>query len=239
MYENNISNYYILKFSNLEYLEQIKKGHIYFKESKYFKNVEENHIGDSREGKIRVDSKSIPMIDNIYFQVMCKTEELNFYQIKEEKIPIFCCSIIDNLILNKIDNSHYDFKKEFINEMKKWGNSFILINLGEFLRKIDKECKKNNIHFYADKVKYDQEDRILTFDEAYVEFNSLPHLAFFHKTKKYKWQNEFRIVLYSNNKQIVSATEDSITLNIGELDDAVIYQYDDLSNIGVVITEKR
>lgn len=229
-------DYYVIKFSKMEYLEKIKKGHIYFKESKYFKNIEDDHSGDSREGKIRVNPIAIPQNDNIIFEVMRKTEELNFYQRKYEKIPIFCCSIIDEEILIKKDDCHFDFKEEFIQEMKKWGNTFILINLSELLNKIIKECDNYNITCYANKINYDQDIRVLSYDEMHYEFNVNPCEAFFHKTSEYKWQNEFRILLYSNEK-IISETEDSFTLNVGELNDAVIYQFDDLSNMAIKIVK--
>lgn len=237
---SNIHKIYIIKFSKREYLEQIKDGKIYFKEAKFFKNIEENHVGDTREGKIRVNPKTIPNSNNIILQIMKQTEEVNLSYRKEEKTPIFCCSIIDERITSKIDDRHFDFKKEFIEEMKKWGNSFILINLGEFLYKLSIACKRNKIDFFPDKVKYDQDERVLSYNEALLELYKFPILAFFHKTKNYKWQNEFRIALYSNDKkrQIISEDQDSYTFDIDPLNDAVIYEFDDLFNIGIKLIEK-
>lgn len=79
---NSIPKQYIIKFSKKEYLEQLKQGKIYFKESKFFKNIEENHIGDSREGKIKVNPNTIPKSEDIIYQIMRKTEELNFFKKK-------------------------------------------------------------------------------------------------------------------------------------------------------------
>lgn len=234
----NAYDYYVLKFSKKEYLEKIKIGELYFKESKYFKYIEENNVGDSREGKIRVDPASIPQSNDIMNKIARKTEELNFYQKKDEKTPIFCCSIIDKDIINKIDDTHFDFKSEFIQEMEKWGNDFILINLGELLEKVDSACKLNKIYFYGDKVKYDRMDRILTFHQLYLEFAVNPILAFYHKNENYKWQNEFRITLYTNGKNLISDHTDNYILKIKNLENAVIYHFEDLYNIGLELIPK-
>ncbi len=238
---NSIPKQYIIKFSKKEYLEQLKQGKIYFKESKFFKNIEENHIGDSREGKIKVNPNTIPKSEDIIYQIMRKTEELNFFKKKDDKTPIFCCSIIDDKIINIIDERHYDFRKEFIGEMKKWGNCFILINLDEFLYKLNEACKKQEIYYYANKVEYDQRERILTYQQAQLELTFFSFLSFYHKIKDYKWQNEFRITLLSKNKnkQIILENKDSIIIDIGPLKDAVIYEFYDLYNIGIKVIENN
>ena len=231
-----LANKYIIKFSKREYLEDIKNGKLYFKEAQYFKNIDsesenEDKSKDNHEGTIRVDTKSIPKFENILDLIIQEDTEINLVNKSNKKTPLFCCSIIneDNIIKKAINS--FKFKDEYIDEMSQWGNEFIVISLEELIFKLEKKCNELGIFCYYDNVKYDQDERVLTYEEGTYKLINEKFLEFFHKNKKFKLQNEFRIILFNEENKLISNNTDHYILEIGKLQSAKIIQGKDLKSI--------
>lgn len=227
---NEFYNRYIIKFSKQEYLEQIKKGQLYFKEAQYFKNIEKNNVGDSHEGTIIIDQKTFPKKGNIFDLLINDKMEFNLLRKSNKKTPLFCCSILNENVLIQIEKNKCIFKKEFVDEMNQWGNDFIIIDIKELLSKLNTRCKDLNIVCIYDLVEYDHEERMMTYDEAISQLYEEPFMEFFNKNKKYMWQNEFRIIVSDEYNQLISNDSDHYILDIGELKTAQIMNSYDLNN---------
>lgn len=221
----------LIKISKREYLEDIIKGKIYFNKAEYYRKIEIDSSTDSREGKIRIDISQPILNDNPLFDLIakCSPEEFNLSIKSSQKTPIFCCSILENDMIVSKGAGKFDLSKEYTNEMKKWGNCILVFSLDEFCSKMLKKCTELNINPVIAKIKYDQEENMLSYSKFVQLMKINKYEAFFHKRNAYKNQHEFRVVL--GGKDIIT-NSNHFTLDIGKLETAKIFDLESLDDLG-------
>lgn len=226
----------IIKFSKKEYLEDLKRGNVYFKAAKYYREVECKGVSDTRDGKTRMNMNSIKIQNPETKEILeVPADEINCSIRNLERTPIFCCSIVDQDIITRTSSITFDFTEEFINEMKSWGNCFMVIDAYEFASKMYDKCRKEHLLMIVDKIKYDQETRKKDVSDFFKEYKEKPFEPFFHKTSNFKNQNELRFIVQNNKLNLIDNDKDYFILNIGELESAVIYECDDLHTKGLIL----
>jgi uncharacterized protein YlzI (FlbEa/FlbD family) len=227
---------YILKFSKKEYLESLKNGYVYFKEIQHFRNVETEGQADSRESKIRIRSlDGFKIVENETIALLRKMHipEMNFSRKDMTKTPIFSSVLIDEMIIERINGNEIILKRSFIEEMKKWDATIMIIDLEEFLDKINKRCKQLGIFCASSKVVYEQEKDI--FDGADIQ-EVLSHDLFrqiFYKRSEFANQNEFRITVLNEKNDLIPTNQDHYILKIDLLENCAILELSSIEDLGI------
>ena len=221
----------LIKIGKKEYLIELLMGSVYFKQADYFRKYEITKGFDSREGKVRVNPKDLSWIDDPIVKLVMSTnpEEVNISSMFSGKTPIFCCSEIDSSVLKSVGSNEYCLSDAFVDEMKQWGSVLIVMSKDELCSKVEKRCIQLGIKPLMSRIKYDQEDIVANerFQTRTLKINR--YQAFFHKTKEYSGQNEFRIVL--GNESIIGPDSCHYILNVGKLELAMIFDLDNLSDL--------
>ncbi len=156
-------------------------------------------------------------------------EELNMSYISSAKTPIFCCSLLESHMLVPTGDNTFDLSNEYLQEMSCWGSSVLVFSLDEFCRKIYKKCTSIGIIPLMDKVEYDQDNKKLSFSDFKKMMITNKYDPFFHKTKRFVSQNEFRVVLGGKN---TVTNSDHYILEIGRLESAQIFDLKSFSDLG-------
>lgn len=159
-------------------------------------------------------------------------EEVNMSYISSAKTPIFCCSLLENHMLVQSGLSTYDLSYDYIQEMSQWGNSVLVFSLDEICSKIYKKCKSMGINPYMNKVQYNQEENKFSFTDFKSMVIQNKHDPFFHKSKRYIRQNEFRVVLDLNGQ---ISDSNHFILEIERLEAAHIFELKTLSDLSFSI----
>ena len=224
----------LIKVSKREYLEDFINGRIFFNHAEYFRNIETDSSKDSREGKVAIDTSFPIDINHELFNLVfsLNPEELNMSYISSAKTPIFCCSLLENHMLVPSGVNTYDLSSKYLQEMSHWGSSVLVFSLNEFCSKIYQKCTSIGINPLMDRVKYNQDEKPLSFSDFKRMMIINKYEPFFHKSKKYTNQNEFRIVLGGND---VVTNTDHFILEIGRLESAQIFDLETLSDLGLRI----
>ena len=113
-----------------EYLKEICEGKVYMNESGYFRKLEDNYRGDRFDGKCPVDlgktktdSLTIFNPQNPEERVEIPAEAITNFTLGfsgDDKIPLFCCTQVDEKILYKKQIHNGGLRK---NLFQKWNSS--------------------------------------------------------------------------------------------------------------------
>lgn len=173
----------LIKFCHEErFVEDIIQGNIYMKESGYFRKLDDKHKGDKFDGRCPVDLKGEKIIlqtedDELVFPFV---SNFSFGFHDDDKIPMFCATLLTEDILDKISDNEFRLKKSFVNEMKNFGEHIVWINLDEFMNKVEKYVNDNMIGTKYGRVQYVKIDEEYDINELKV-FKHKPYEQFLKK----------------------------------------------------------
>lgn len=221
----------LIKFGKLEHLRELKEGIVYFNQAEYFRKQENNNGFDTREGKIRINPSELSRISDPTIDLIkhLNIEEVNISSMKSGKTPIFCCSEIDSSNIKSLGNNKYCLSDTFINEMKQWGSTLLVMSKDEFCSKVEKSSIKLEVKPYMSKMKYDQDISKTDEKDLKLILRTDRYDTFFHKTSEYAAQNEFRIILGDEN--LIPKSSNHFYLAIGKLETAKIFDLNELTDL--------
>lgn len=203
----------LIKVSNKkEYLEDLCAGKIYMNESGYFRKLEDTYRGDKFDGRCLIsfhdhsgEFLEFGPVDEPEQHIKIPIETISDFTVGfsgDDKIPLYCCSQLTEKILCKKTETSLKFREEFISEMEQFGAYYALFSKTEFLQHMYKYITDNNLGgkwgcvSYVD-VQSEYPIEILN-DKTRNQYDS-----FFKKDLSYTWQNEWRILLVSNQKPLI------------------------------------
>lgn len=230
--------------SRREYLEDIANGKIFMNESGYFRKLEDNYRGDIFDGKCPINLESLGALylelkaldtNGESLRLPIKTvKNFQFGFDKDDKVPMFCCSILTENILYKESESVFRFKDDFVQEMEKFGEFFMAFSGNEFMESIDVLSKESSILYRAGKVKYS--DIFTTYDLDTIEEQTKDQYEpFFNKHFSYKWQNEWRLILAAKDRWLIDKDEHFFVANIKPLEIYRIGEVKELRDLAIVV----
>lgn len=222
-----------MKLGEYENLKKLQQGELYFKNLKYYSELEkttgDSSMGDSLEGLYRTTQGSLELYDSKTGILMYSANNITC-DIKYEtvyKMPVFCMIGIKNtdLPFEKIDDSFIGCNINLFNiirnmlEESYWNSALFIKDKNEFIKRVITACKKQGISCRCKPVQYTDmkknlDDRIEDID------NNIFNIAFW-KDNSYSKQYEYRIILEG------LTVEDSFTLNIGDISDITILKKSD------------
>ncbi len=225
-----------IKVGKKEHLESLKEGHVFFARNELFLNDETDFRGDPNEGYIFTDPTKIDII--VDGKSLFKDLNVPYpVEVKEsfegvEDIHIFCCSVLKSNVWTGKNNKK--LTQEFINEMLKFGDHFLIFALDELIENI-KSARGNEIGMISSYVKY----KDIKNDFSPVKFpNESFYNRFFIKDKeKYEKQNEYRIIIDGAYEELKSNCENGYVLDVKPLETAALYNIDLLNSIELITEE--
>ena len=198
-------NYLLAKFGEEEHIRQLQEGKIFFNAIQAYRNDETTYRGDSMEGKIPIDPKTIAIYEkdenNIFDKVPYPDVVTQSFS-GDEGLKMFCAALIDTGIMDDLGNDEWAFKEEFKEAVKDFGEYVLIFWSAELLENI-----KNTRDETGQKILYDA-GRIL-----YRDFTDFEHTEeyrttgsdldiYFVKSLMYKMQNEWRIIIDGENEAL-------------------------------------
>jgi hypothetical protein len=246
-----------------EYAKDILNGTIYMKESGYFRNLEDTFRGDRNDGIVRVQEEymKVPVeLSGGMCEMQIMTDDV--YGLPNgDKIPVFCATLLDEIIIDPISSSSGVFCEEFRKEILQFGRYAVLIPVREFLDKSDAYMSKTGFGSRFGKVTY------LNFSDVYADstasygdsigfrvkqfleicdkhscgainddFLETSELFMFQKNTSYRWQNEWRFVLKSEEGDVIPTEKDYHVMSIGRLEGARIFEIESILNATIDLT---
>ncbi|MFA6860135.1 MAG: hypothetical protein WCR30_01950 [Clostridia bacterium] len=180
-------------FAEKNYRDDFIKGKMYLKECGYFSKLEDTYRGDKLDSKLKIyNAKVIIEGEKFIFPEM----EQGF--VGDEKVPILCTTILNEIILEDIGNCEYKIKKEYKDELKKFGDYALIFYYKDLKDNLDLYAEQNNLAIDQGIVDYtdinpNQKEYLNLYRGNYLN-------KYFIKNITYKYQNECRFILLKNNK---------------------------------------
>ena len=199
-------------FSCHKYAEDLINGKFFCHESGWFRKLGDNFRGDKYDGirPINIDGMTVEFggIIGTGSGIMTKGFEC------DDKLPIYCLTIVDINILDKVNYNTYFIKPAFVEKMKQFGEYVVFIPYyDKFINDITGYSSTNNLTISCSRVKY---VKILNEYLIGEKKKSRSLKQFFTKDSEYEYQNEFRIIWQrQDGLPMIDNLEDSITINIG------------------------
>lgn len=204
-----IPNYLIKVCEKQEYADQLMSGKLYMKSSGYFRKLEDGYRGDIYDGRkpLDVGDKEIYLEseegERLFLNGVpgAKIENLSWGFENDDKVPIFCACMMNEDTIEITGSNSFRIKKEYLDELQKFGQYAVLIPLGELMKKLDEYVREVNekVIFHTDKVKYVDILKKYSPDDFNYRSWETDIEAFFTKDKAYKMQNEWRILAYADD----------------------------------------
>lgn len=189
----------LMKITKEQYAEDILSGKLYMNSLRYFRELEQEGVGDEQEGALCIGATG----DLLYKgQIIAKVKNLRAYY----DFPVFCALSVP---LNQVGESDYAFLipqkmlREFMYDRTSKYTA-VLINRCDFEERLEKALVQYKIMGCLGKVQYS--DKI-------IPYSSEEKLKVaFCKRKKFAYQNEWRIALDF-------PVEDRFVLDVGDISD--------------------
>lgn len=200
---SNNSIHFFIKFGNeVDMLDLLNNGSIYFNSIEYFQKLEEKEIrGDPYEGTFRI--KNHKKSENLKLEIKFPDSDKTFtiYPV-DLHIRSYYSEIKGNMYcLFSVTSTDVENRKNFSidKRLTEFGSHMVVITKPEkFAKNIFKELKKLQIDFEYGLVEY--------YDKNKINGD----LTFFDKPKMYDYQKEFRIFLKRNSNEPLKISIGSI-----------------------------
>ncbi len=230
----------LLKFCEKEdYAKDIVNGKIYMKESAFFRKLDNNFRGDKFDGRCPVDLKGEKIIlkaegeEPLEFPFV---SDFSFGFLSDDKIPVFCATLLTEDILEKISPTEFRFKFAFVKEMTQFGKYIVWLNLDEFWDKVKQYVEKNSLGAKAARVRYVDIGSEYSLED-FEHYNKEPYSHLFKKDFTYQWQNEWRLLLIAEN-YLIDENKDYYIMELGSMEYSHILDAEMLTTSNIQIKEK-
>ena len=204
----------LAKFGKKEHLEQLKNGEIYFSAIKKYRNDGTAYRGDYMEGKVPINPDEIKLFDENGIDVWPELNKglvsVSLSWLGDDDLLMFCATAITEKIMEQTDNNLWKLTAKFKKAIKKFGDYVILIWSNEFMDKIinSEENSDNKLSFDSGLITYRD---LADFSDTDIYRRTGSQLdPYFVKGEAYKNQNEWRMILYRQEKLQLNETDGKI-----------------------------
>lgn len=207
----------LIKFcENKNHAQSIADGRIYMKASGYFRELRDSYRGDENEGKAPLD--------------LAPDNKPQFGFKGDDKLPLFCATLLDAHIMKKNGTGNYQISPEFMEKVRNFGKCAVWFEAEELIEKSSQFAEKNGLEWYYGEVFYTD-----IFKEYTLE--NIDEVAcfepFFKKDNQYKWQNEWRIMFFEKH---LLKHEDYYVMKLDQLETAEVMTLKELEQKEVKVT---
>ena len=195
-------------------------------ESEYFRRLEDTYRGDKFDGICVISFENhkgefmeLGPEESPEERIKIPLETIQNFTVgfkNDNKVPLYCCSQLSEHILQKKTETSLKFKDEFVSEMEQFGSYYALFSKAEFLQNMLDYITDNQFGGKWGPVSYvdiRSEYRI----EILNDENRNQYDVFFKKDLSYQWQNEWRIILISNDIPLIGENDHHFIASIRPL----------------------
>lgn len=247
MYEYEFPNLFLKVSSKREYLEDLKNGRLFMNESGYFRELEDTYRGDRNDGKCPISMKPYygeSLIigpadkpeERIEIPISCVENFVMGFS-GDEKIPIYCCSVVSEEIVEQITPYRFRFREEYLAEMKQFGEYVAVFDGSELIQNIMKYATEKRINFTCDRVTYTDISSAYSI-EMLTQKPRNQYAPFFVKDVSYRWQNEWRLVLESGKEPLIGTDQHHYLAQLPPLSYCYIAPLESLLKSEITLEEK-
>lgn len=191
----------LIKFGKKEHLEQLKNGIVHFSPIELFQEDPTDFRGDKMEGKHYIDTSKPFLINgtdiSMYIEDAVVSYELNC------PVCSFSASLLSYNNCHMVSEGEYAPNDDFIAEMKKFGDYFLVFNAFDFIDSLAKEFEITGCGYEYHPVVYiDKHNHELVrgyFDTKSEDQKSTAHLFVKDTTNSYPLQNEWRMIFLDHS----------------------------------------
>ena len=200
---NVLESNLLIKVTKRNYAEDIQAGRLYMKSLRYFRELEQQGVGDEEEGLINTAPKG-----EIFWngQKIGDVRNIRTYY----DCPVFCTATV-SLKKQKNGSIKYTIPLKLLREFmvdKTADYVLMIINRNEFQKRIDEKMREKKIQGFFGNVNYTDEKAHFSHEERYK--------AAFRKRMEFAHQHECRLALNL-------AIEDFYVLEIGDISDITTF----------------
>lgn len=207
----------LIKFGEKEHLEQLKNGILHFSTLETFQDDPTSFRGDRLDGKLLYDLREPFLVDGRDISPYLK--EVTFFPETDCPQLSFSASILSKKVCVKLSNGLYTINESFVEEMKKFGDHFLILNPPEFIRAVTDDFKKAQCEYEYHPMVYmnKRNPKLLReyfrgLDENRREF---AHLFIKDTANLYPMQNEWRLVVFDTYNHYCTKSCKQINIETG------------------------
>ncbi len=228
-------NFLLAKFGKKEHLESLIAGNLRLTAIDVYRKIENNFMGDDWEGYIPVDPSTISL-KNSKGEVIHLPSPLSvkFSFVDYGQIPVFCASILNSNVMDKVSENSFMLKESFKCEMEKFLDGLdekdkyiLLFNSDELINNLKNSIyfKNKTIAYISQPVVYKDFKNYSSFFKNLNPYNPTPDAydLCFIKRNIYCWQNEWRLIVDGTEKVLDLNSNNTVTLQIPPLENFSLY----------------
>ena len=191
----------LIKFGKKEHLEQLKNGIVHFSPIELFQEDPTDFRGDKMEGKHYIDTSKPFLINGTDISMYIKEAVVSY----ELNCPVcsFSASLLSYNNCHMVSGGEYAPNDDFIAEMKKFGDYFLVFNAFDFIDSLAKEFEITGCGYEYHPVVYiDKHNHELVrgyFDTKSEDQKSTAHLFVKDTMNSYPLQNEWRMIFLDHS----------------------------------------
>ena len=191
----------LIKFGKHEHLEQLKNGIVHFSPIEQFQEDPTDFRGDKMEGKHYIDTSKPFLINGTDISMYIKEAVVSY----ELNCPVcsFSASLLSYNNCHMVSEGEYAPNDDFIAEMRKFGDYFLIFNAFDFIDSLAKEFEITGCGYeYHPMVYIDKHNHELVrgyFDTKSEDQKSTAHLFVKDTTNSYPLQNEWRMIFLDHS----------------------------------------
>ena len=191
----------LIKFGKKEHLEQLKNGIVHFSPIEQFQEDPTDFRGDKMEGKHHIDTSKPFLINGTDISMYIKEAVVSY----ELNCPVcsFSASLLSYNNCHMVSEGEYAPNDDFIAEMKKFGDYFLVFNAFDFIDSLAKEFEITGCGYEYHPVVYiDKHNHELVrgyFDTKSEDQKSTAHLFVKDTSNAYPLQNEWRMIFLDHS----------------------------------------
>lgn len=223
-----------LKFGKREHLEALKSGVVHFRPFDSFAQDLTGFRGDRLEGKL-LYPKNVPLFFN-GVDVSQYIEEASMSYVGFENILCFSLAILDVSNCKSIANDLYTPNDDFINEMKQFGDYFLIIPPYNFSVALNNELKKHSYYYKSQRVFYCNKSDHKSIREYFKNLKghfSEYDMYCFTKGFSYSKQNEYRFIIDDLDKELSLNCNGGVNIKTSFFNELPIYETELLNTLQV------
>ena len=232
--------YFIKTFQNENYRDAFLRGQIFMNLSGYYHKIEgsDPQRGDYYDGRIPLNPAEIFINDVSLSEIVSVMPQASLGTIRDEYIPLFCCSMISDNILIEIESGIFRLHEKFKEVLQAFGQHSIVFHAGEFISNVQAACQNKELGLDYGPITYiDCVNPVLNSEHDKLYPSGINPL--FTKDIKYSSQNEWRMCVASiENERDLLDGNDSFTLNIEPLTAVMKWTSAELAEAYFRITEQ-
>lgn len=204
----------LLKFGKREHLEMLRRGIFHFSTLDTFVADQTDFRGDSREGKLILDTRETFLIDGKNYAPYIKEAAITY--VGFESILSFSASILNFDICHITEDGAYAVNFDFIEEMQQFGDSFLVLRADELIEYLEEKFQESKCYYaahpivYCEKTDFDGIREI--FKQKKINVTSPYEFCFIKDKTPYALQNEWRCIIDDYNSEYKAQNENGANI---------------------------